>query len=208
MVIFTRRLQAKPSYCYQNNCHKRVVAYSIWTTQFKLIKLNFSRFRNLDFISYSKALLEKQMLHASITIFTITKDFTVKNVTKMYLFIEICSVITGIQNRVAIIITFVYYLLASLPLSFVYFPTLYHRFQFCFSSRARRGSLVMSFSDGSSNVLNFRHHGCLYVCVYIFRERDRAYQQATGPAFSPQRTDGPRFTGGGFNLKPPAKAVA
>ncbi|CAH3156481.1 cilia- and flagella-associated protein 58-like [Pocillopora verrucosa] len=40
------------------------------------------------------------------------------------------------------------------------------------------------------------------------RERDRAYQQATGPAFSPQRTDGPRFTGGGFNLKPPAKAVA
>lgn len=40
------------------------------------------------------------------------------------------------------------------------------------------------------------------------RERDRAYQQATGPAFSPQRTDGPRFTGGGFNLKPPPKAVA
>lgn len=40
------------------------------------------------------------------------------------------------------------------------------------------------------------------------RERDRAYQQATGPAFSPIRTDGPRFTGGGFNLKPPAKAVA
>lgn len=40
------------------------------------------------------------------------------------------------------------------------------------------------------------------------RERDRAYQQATGPAFSPQRTDGPRFTGGGFNLKPPEKAVA
>ncbi|XP_068709686.1 cilia- and flagella-associated protein 58-like [Montipora foliosa] len=40
------------------------------------------------------------------------------------------------------------------------------------------------------------------------RERDRAYQQAAGPAFSPQRTDGPRFTGGGFNLKPPAKAVA
>lgn len=40
------------------------------------------------------------------------------------------------------------------------------------------------------------------------RERDRAYQQATGPAFSPQRTDGARFTGGGFNLKPPAKAVA
>lgn len=40
------------------------------------------------------------------------------------------------------------------------------------------------------------------------RERDRAYQQAVGPSFSPQRTDGPRFTGGGFNLKPPAKAVA
>lgn len=40
------------------------------------------------------------------------------------------------------------------------------------------------------------------------RERDRAYQQATGPAFSPHRTDGPRFTGGGFNLKPPPKAVA
>lgn len=40
------------------------------------------------------------------------------------------------------------------------------------------------------------------------RERDRAYQQATGPAFSSQRTDGARFTGGGFNLKPPAKAVA
>lgn len=40
------------------------------------------------------------------------------------------------------------------------------------------------------------------------RERDRAYHQAAGPAFSPQRSDGPRFTGGGFNLKPPQKAVA
>ena len=62
--------------------------------------------------------------------------------------------------------------------------------------------------SSSASVPNFRRRGCLYVCVYIFRERDRAYQQATGPAFSPQRTDGPRFTGGGFNLKPPAKAVA
>ncbi|XP_028391135.1 cilia- and flagella-associated protein 58-like [Dendronephthya gigantea] len=39
------------------------------------------------------------------------------------------------------------------------------------------------------------------------RERERTMQQANIPPFAPQRTDGPRFTGGGFNLQPP-KAVA
>lgn len=33
------------------------------------------------------------------------------------------------------------------------------------------------------------------------RERERAIQQASMPPFQPQRTDGPKFTGGGFNLK-------
>ena len=33
-------------------------------------------------------------------------------------------------------------------------------------------------------------------------------QQANMPPFAPQRTDGPRFTGGGFNLQQPPKAVA
>ena len=68
---------SQTSYCYQNNCHKRVLANSIRTTQFdlrKLMKLNFSLSQNLDFISYSKALLERQRPNASITIFTITKD--------------------------------------------------------------------------------------------------------------------------------------
>ncbi|EDO42723.1 predicted protein [Nematostella vectensis] len=40
------------------------------------------------------------------------------------------------------------------------------------------------------------------------KERERAIQQATGPAFVPQRTDGPRFTGGGFNLRQSPKATA
>lgn len=34
-----------------------------------------------------------------------------------------------------------------------------------------------------------------------FRERDRTLAQAGAPVIQPQRTDGPRFTGGGFNLK-------
>lgn len=37
------------------------------------------------------------------------------------------------------------------------------------------------------------------------RDRDRTLTQATLPPFQPQRTDGPKFTGGGFNLKQPAK---
>ncbi|KAK3743703.1 hypothetical protein QZH41_002847 [Actinostola sp. cb2023] len=37
------------------------------------------------------------------------------------------------------------------------------------------------------------------------RERDRAIQQVGGPPFVPQRTEGPRFTGGGFNLTQPSK---
>ncbi|XP_057307305.1 cilia- and flagella-associated protein 58-like [Hydractinia symbiolongicarpus] len=37
------------------------------------------------------------------------------------------------------------------------------------------------------------------------RDRDRTLAQATLPPFQPQRTDGPKFTGGGFNLKQPAK---
>lgn len=40
------------------------------------------------------------------------------------------------------------------------------------------------------------------------KERERTLQQATLPPFAPQRTDGPRFTGGGFNLQQPPKAVA
>ncbi|XP_069140522.1 cilia- and flagella-associated protein 58-like [Argopecten irradians] len=33
------------------------------------------------------------------------------------------------------------------------------------------------------------------------KERERAINQAGGPIIQPQRTEGPRFTGGGFNLK-------
>jgi len=33
------------------------------------------------------------------------------------------------------------------------------------------------------------------------KERDRAFAQAGAPSIMPQRTDAPRFTGGGFNLK-------
>ncbi|XP_031574702.1 cilia- and flagella-associated protein 58-like [Actinia tenebrosa] len=40
------------------------------------------------------------------------------------------------------------------------------------------------------------------------RERDRTIQQAAGPPFVPQRTDGPRFTGGGFNLQQSSKLAA
>jgi hypothetical protein len=32
-------------------------------------------------------------------------------------------------------------------------------------------------------------------------KRDRTLAQAGAPVIQPQRTDGPRFTGGGFNLK-------
>ena len=44
--------------------------------------------------------------------------------------------------------------------------------------------------------------------LVIHRERDRTIQQAGGPPFVPQRTDGPRFTGGGFNLQQPSKVSA
>lgn len=37
--------------------------------------------------------------------------------------------------------------------------------------------------------------------VLTFRERERALAQAGAPVIQPQRSDGPRFTGGGFNLK-------
>ncbi|XP_066278982.1 cilia- and flagella-associated protein 58-like [Branchiostoma lanceolatum] len=42
------------------------------------------------------------------------------------------------------------------------------------------------------------------------KERERALQQAGAPIIQPQRTDQPRFTGGGFNLRQPqqAKTVA
>ncbi|XP_030841697.1 cilia- and flagella-associated protein 58 [Strongylocentrotus purpuratus] len=40
------------------------------------------------------------------------------------------------------------------------------------------------------------------------RERDRALAQAGAPPIQPQRTDGPRFTGGGFNLKQTGKVGA
>lgn len=39
------------------------------------------------------------------------------------------------------------------------------------------------------------------------RERDRVVQQASMPPFQSQRTEGPKFTGGGFNLKQPAKVT-
>lgn len=40
------------------------------------------------------------------------------------------------------------------------------------------------------------------------REQERAIQQASMPPFQPQRTDGPKFTGGGFNLKQNAAKVS
>ncbi|XP_046850277.1 cilia- and flagella-associated protein 58-like [Xenia sp. Carnegie-2017] len=40
------------------------------------------------------------------------------------------------------------------------------------------------------------------------REQERTIQQAKMPSFVPQRIDGPRFTGGGFNLHQTPKAVA
>lgn len=42
---------------------------------------------------------------------------------------------------------------------------------------------------------------CKSVFCFVPRERDRALAQAGAPAIQPQRTDQPRFTGGGFNLK-------
>ncbi|XP_064630786.1 cilia- and flagella-associated protein 58-like [Lineus longissimus] len=39
------------------------------------------------------------------------------------------------------------------------------------------------------------------------KERERAIAQAGAPIIQPQRNDGPRFTGGGFNLKQPSKGV-
>jgi len=39
------------------------------------------------------------------------------------------------------------------------------------------------------------------------QERDRAIAQAGAPVIQPQRTDQPRFTGGGFNLKQPLQKV-
>lgn len=42
----------------------------------------------------------------------------------------------------------------------------------------------------------------MYINFFCFyRERERALAQAGAPVIQPQRTDGPRFTGGGFNLK-------
>ncbi|CAK8688850.1 cilia- and flagella-associated protein 58-like [Clavelina lepadiformis] len=40
------------------------------------------------------------------------------------------------------------------------------------------------------------------------KERERAMAQVGAPTIQPQRTDGPRFTGGGFSLKSPQKATA
>uniref|UniRef100_H2ZK26 Cilia- and flagella-associated protein 58 central coiled coil domain-containing protein n=1 Tax=Ciona savignyi TaxID=51511 RepID=H2ZK26_CIOSA len=40
------------------------------------------------------------------------------------------------------------------------------------------------------------------------KERERALVQAGSSSIQPQRTDAARFTGGGFNLKPPQKASA
>nr|CAB3228189.1 coiled-coil domain-containing protein 147 [Phallusia mammillata] len=40
------------------------------------------------------------------------------------------------------------------------------------------------------------------------KERERNLAQAGAPSIQPQRSDGPRFTGGGFNLKSPPKAAA
>lgn len=37
--------------------------------------------------------------------------------------------------------------------------------------------------------------------MIFFRERERTLAQAGAPVIQPQRSDGPRFTGGGFNLK-------
>ena len=42
---------------------------------------------------------------------------------------------------------------------------------------------------------------------FFFRDRDRALAQAGAPPIQPQRTDGPRFTGGGFNLKQPGQGL-
>jgi len=40
------------------------------------------------------------------------------------------------------------------------------------------------------------------------KERERTLTKAALPPFQPQRTDGPKFTGGGFNLKQPAKVAS
>ncbi|XP_071949020.1 cilia- and flagella-associated protein 58-like [Antedon mediterranea] len=40
------------------------------------------------------------------------------------------------------------------------------------------------------------------------KERDRVLAQGGAPTIQAQRSDGPRFTGGGFNLKPPAQVKA
>lgn len=40
------------------------------------------------------------------------------------------------------------------------------------------------------------------MALFVFsRERERTLAQAGAPVIQPQRSDGPRFTGGGFNLK-------
>lgn len=41
----------------------------------------------------------------------------------------------------------------------------------------------------------------IYIYFCFNRERERTLAQAGAPVIQPQRTDGPRFTGGGFNLK-------
>merc|ERR1719462_622990 len=40
------------------------------------------------------------------------------------------------------------------------------------------------------------------------KDRERTLTKAALPPFQPQRTDGPKFTGGGFNLKQPAKVAS
>ena len=44
-------------------------------------------------------------------------------------------------------------------------------------------------------------HQMLKLKFFSSRERERALAQAGAPIIQPQRTDAPRFTGGGFNLK-------
>ena len=61
--------------------------------------------------------------------------------------------------------------------------------------------------------LSFLHFGAhvddnAVFCV-VNRDRDRAIAHGGAPMIQPQRTDQPRFTGGGFNLKQPMqKTVA
>lgn len=44
--------------------------------------------------------------------------------------------------------------------------------------------------------------------VCVRREKERSVAQMGQPLIQPQRTDGPRFTGGGFSLKQPGRITA